>query len=182
MRGFFGMGVEGIHKPHNLGNLMRSAHAFDASFFFTVAPAMNVKDVTQADTSGAYDHVPLYEYQSMNDLILPKNCALVAVELVEDSIDLPSFRHPLRAAYLLGPEMGNVSQDAMNRADYTLKIPTRFCVNVGVAGALVMYDRMISMGGFAPRPVHAGGVMDPDHQPKGFSKSYGRRNVSAKTD
>ncbi|MEX2009990.1 MAG: TrmH family RNA methyltransferase, partial [Dongiaceae bacterium] len=28
MRGYFGIGVEGISKPMNLGNLMRSAHAF----------------------------------------------------------------------------------------------------------------------------------------------------------
>ena len=39
MRGYFGIGVEGISKPMNLGNLLRSAHAFGASFFFTVSPA-----------------------------------------------------------------------------------------------------------------------------------------------
>jgi hypothetical protein len=36
----------------------------------------------------------------------------------------------------------------------------KFCINVGVAGALVMYDRLISMGRFADRPVHAGGPDD----------------------
>ncbi|MEE8144119.1 MAG: TrmH family RNA methyltransferase, partial [Kiloniellales bacterium] len=34
MRGYFAIGVEGISKPMNLGNLLRSAHAFGASFFF----------------------------------------------------------------------------------------------------------------------------------------------------
>src|SRR3546814_2552323 len=28
MRGYFGIGVEGISKPMNVGNLFRSAHAF----------------------------------------------------------------------------------------------------------------------------------------------------------
>ena len=37
MRGYFGIGVEGINKPFNVGNLFRSANAFDASFVFTVA-------------------------------------------------------------------------------------------------------------------------------------------------
>jgi len=37
-----------------------------------------------------------------------------------------------------------------------VEIPTRFCVNVGLAGAVVMYDRMISMGRFADRPVRVG--------------------------
>ena len=36
MRGYFGIGVEGISKEMNLGNLFRSAHAFGASFVFTV--------------------------------------------------------------------------------------------------------------------------------------------------
>ena len=36
-RGYFGIGVEGISKPMNFGNLARSAHGFGASFIFTVA-------------------------------------------------------------------------------------------------------------------------------------------------
>ena len=36
MRGYFGIGAEGISKPMNLGNLIRSAHAFDASLVFLV--------------------------------------------------------------------------------------------------------------------------------------------------
>jgi tRNA G18 (ribose-2'-O)-methylase SpoU len=35
-RGFFAIGVEGISKAVNLGNLLRSAHAFGASFVFTI--------------------------------------------------------------------------------------------------------------------------------------------------
>lgn len=39
MRGYFGIGVEGVGKPMNLGNLWRAAHAFGASFVFTVGAA-----------------------------------------------------------------------------------------------------------------------------------------------
>ena len=39
MRGYFGVGVEGVSKPFNIGNLMRSAHAFGAGFVFTIAAA-----------------------------------------------------------------------------------------------------------------------------------------------
>ena len=35
-RGYFAIGVEGISKAVNLGNLLRSAHAFGASFVFTI--------------------------------------------------------------------------------------------------------------------------------------------------
>ena len=36
MRGYFGIGVERVSKPMNVGNLFRTAHAFGASFVFTV--------------------------------------------------------------------------------------------------------------------------------------------------
>ena len=156
-RGYFGIGVEGITKPQNLGTMVRSAHAFGASFFFTVGAELDVKQVRESDTSKSWENMPFFEYESLNNFALPKKCALVAVEFCEDSIELPSFRHPQAAAYILGPEMGNVSPAMMERADHVIKIPMQFCVNVGVAGAIVMYDRLISTGRFAPRPVKAGG-------------------------
>ena len=157
MRGFFGIGVEGISKPANAGSLLRSAHAFGASFFYTINPSIDVNELRTSDTSAAYDHVPVYNFASPKELLLPKGAQLVAVELTEDAIELPSFRHPICAAYVLGPEKANVSSEMLARCDHVIKIPLKFCVNVGVAGALVMYDRMISLGRFADRPVKAGG-------------------------
>lgn len=157
MRGYFGIGVEGISKEQNLGNLVRSAHAFGASFFFVIRPEIDVDLVRVSDTSGAFDHMPFHIWNSVEEMDLPQGCQLVGVELAENSVELPSFRHPTRAAYVLGPEMGDLSSEMMERADHIIKIPMQFCVNVGVAGALTMYDRLISMGRFAPRPVKAGG-------------------------
>ena len=52
MRGYFGIGAEGISKPMNLGNLIRSAHAFGASFVFLVDPHHTIGDAP-SDTSHA---------------------------------------------------------------------------------------------------------------------------------
>ncbi len=157
MRGYFGIGVEGISKEGNLGNLVRSAHAFGASFFFAVAPVVNVREVRVSDTSGAFDHLPFYQYDDVESFELPAGCALVGVEFTHDAVELPSFHHPLRAAYVLGPEMGDLSPGMLARCDHVVKIPMKFCINVGVAGALVMYDRLISQGRHAARPVTPGG-------------------------
>jgi len=73
------------------------------------------------------------------------------VELTPDAIDLPSFRHPARAAYILGPEGGSLSPEMIAKCEFTVKIPMSFCINVAMAGAIVMYDRMRSMGRFAER-------------------------------
>lgn len=157
MRGYFGIGVEEISKEQNVGNLARSAHSFGASFFFAIAPAVDIRKMKVSDTSDAFDHMPYYQYDSVAEMDLPKGCQLVGIEFVDESIPLPSFRHPVRAAYVLGAEMGSLSPALMDRCDFIVKIPMKFCVNVGVAGAIVMYDRMISMGKFAERPVRAGG-------------------------
>ncbi len=157
MRGYFGIGVEGISKEANIGALARSAHAFGASFFYTIAPEVNVKNMRSSDTADSFDHMPYYEYESVKALDLPKKCTLVGVEFIDESIDLPSFRHPTRAAYVLGPEMGSLSPALIAKCDHVIKIPMKFCINVGVAGTLVMYDRLLSMGRFAKRPVRAGG-------------------------
>jgi tRNA G18 (ribose-2'-O)-methylase SpoU len=143
MRGYFAIGAEGISKPMNLGSLVRSAHAFGASFFFTIAPKFEASEVRLSDTSDAAKHLPLYTYDSVDDLTLPRGCALVGVELSEAAVALPSFHHPNAAAYVLGPERGELSPE-----------PTKFSVNVGIAGAIVMYDRLISRGRFADRPLN----------------------------
>jgi len=55
MRGYFGIGVEGISKPLNFGNLARSGHGFGASFIFTVAPTKAIGK-PGSDTTKSRDH------------------------------------------------------------------------------------------------------------------------------
>lgn len=157
MRGYFGLGVEGLSKPMNAGSLMRTAHSFGASFVFAVSPYVDMRGMRNSDTSRTADQVPYYQWDTPAAISLPKGCALIGVELLDESIDLPSFRHPERAAYILGPERGSLSPGMVERCDFVVKIPMSFCVNVGIAGAIVLYDRMISRGRFAERPVKSGG-------------------------
>lgn len=165
MRGYFGIGVEGISKPMNVGAIMRTAHAFDASFVFTIDAVYAKREGGRSDTSDAPEHLPLHEYDTLDDFRLPRGCDLVGIELIEDSADLPSFRHPRQAAYVLGPERGSLSPALVERCDHVVKIPTRFCVNVGVAAAIVMYDRVLTLGRYPPRPMTPGGPVEalPEH-------------------
>lgn len=156
MRGFFAIGAEGISKPMNLGNLVRSAHAFGASFVFLVNATYSVREA-RSDTAQSEFQLPVYDFASPAELVLPRGCQLVGCELVEDAVDLPSFRHPPSAAYVFGPERGSLSPAMLARCHHVVKIPTRFCINLAVAGAIVMYDRVLSHGRFAPRPLRTGG-------------------------
>ena len=154
-RGYFGIGAEGISKPVNLGALLRSAHAFGASFVFTLGADERALQV-RADTSRADGHVPVYHWGTLDEMQLPKGCSLVGIEILDGAADLPSFPHPLRAAYVLGPERGVLSPELVARCQHLVRIPTAFSLNVATAGAIVMYDRIRTVGRFAPRPVSEG--------------------------
>jgi tRNA G18 (ribose-2'-O)-methylase SpoU len=156
MRGYFAVGTDGLSKPMNLGNLLRIAHAFGGSFFFTVAGRVKLADA-MSDTSDAAGHMPLYQFGTADELRLPQGCELVGVEITDDAVALPSFRHPLRAAYVFGSERLSLSEGMLARCRHVVKIPTRFSINVGMAGAIVLYDRMLTLGTFAERPLRAGG-------------------------
>ena len=149
-RGYFAIGAERISKALNLGNLMRSAHGFGASFTFTIGATYQALEA-RADTSKGRQHLPHYNWASVQELALPEGCRLVGVELLDEAVDLPSFRHPLRAAYVLGPEQGALSPELLARCQHVVRI------NLAMAGAIVMYDRVRCLGRFPPRPLSEGG-------------------------
>src|SRR5690606_7831021 len=124
-RGYYAIGAERMSKALNLGNLMRSAHAFGASFTFTIGATYQALEA-RADTSRGQWHIPHYNWSNLEEMTLPQGCRLVGIELTDDATDLPSFRHPLRVAYVLGPERGSLSEALLARCDDVVRIPTAF--------------------------------------------------------
>lgn len=185
MRGYFGIGVERVSKAMNVGSLFRTAHAFGASFVFSIATDYDCRKAGLADTSDAARNLPLYEFDDARSLALPRDCALVAVEITDMAMALPSFRHPRCAAYVFGAERGGLSPELIELADHVVEIPTRFSVNLAIAGAIVMYDRLLSVKRFAGRPVVPGGPPEPipDHEfgePIWAKKKRRRRAAAAR--
>lgn len=165
MRGYFGVGVEDVSKAMNVGALWRTAHAFGASFLFTIGRSYAAREGANADTARTQAEVPLYHFDTPAELSLPQGCRLVGIEISETAIELPSFRHPRTAAYVFGRERLSLSPALVARCDYVVQIPTKFSLNVSVAGAIVIYDRVISLGRFAPRPVATGGPTEALPEP-----------------
>ena len=157
MRGYFGIGLENISKQYNVGNIFRTAHAFGASFVFTIAASYNREIGKGADTSDTPGQIPFFDFPSLESVILPIDSKVVGVEIDESAIELPSFHHPANAVYIFGPEKGNLSNKAKEKCDYLVKIPSKFCLNIGIAGVVVMYDRLITRKRFPSRPLKPGG-------------------------
>lgn len=161
MRGYAALGVEGVSKARNAGAVIRTAHAFNASFAFLVGGDISKREIAQTDTSRAIEQMPLYLSEHIEDFTLPEGCSLVGIEITDDAHDLPSFRHPRAAAYVLGGERTGLSPEMVSLCDHIVKIPTRFSLNLAVAGALVLYDRMQSMQTWPERPLMPGGMPAP---------------------
>ncbi len=160
-RGYFGIGIDQVSKPGNMGNLIRTAHSFGASFVFALNPGVSKQALMKSDPSATLDTLPYYRYSHVDQITLPRGCEVVVIELTAAAIPLPSFRHPRRAVYILGPERGSVSAGVQSCADYVVQIPMKFCVNVATAGAIVLYDRLLQHGRFPDRPVRPGGPLNP---------------------
>jgi len=72
-RGYFAIGAERMSKALNLGNLMRSAHGFGASFTFTIGATYQALEA-RSDTSKGQWHLPHYNWRAIEDLKLPQGC------------------------------------------------------------------------------------------------------------
>jgi ubiquinone biosynthesis protein len=67
MKGYFGIGIEGVSKAMNVGNLFRSAHAFGASFVFTVSARYDPSEGA-SDTSSALGQIPYYSFDDVESI------------------------------------------------------------------------------------------------------------------
>ena len=74
MRGYFAIGSERISKAMNLGALMRTANAFGASFFFSIDAEHRLRAAYAADTSKTAGHIPYYQYDTIDEMQLPRGC------------------------------------------------------------------------------------------------------------
>lgn len=139
--GFFGIGILNNISEQNIGTLWRSAYILGASFIFTIDKKYKP---CGADVATAWTKIPLYHYKTFQEFKdnLPYSTKIVALEMGEHSIGIESYRHPDRAAYLLGNEQSGLPSHISEQCHDLVKLPGDFSLNVSVAGSIVMYDRI----------------------------------------
>lgn len=139
-RGYYGIGIYHPKTTENVGTLWRSAHNFGADFIFTIGRRYKRQ---ASDTTKAERHVPLYEYLSLEDLKehLPRGANIVFIEQTLGAKSIKETHHPETAVYVLGAEDEGVPEEMM-RGYQKIFIDTPMCLNVAVAGSIVMFDRI----------------------------------------
>ena len=140
-RGFFGIGIEHTKTHQNIGTLWRSASIMGASFIFTIGKRYKKQS---SDTMKSWKHIPLWHFETFDEFYLafPNDCKLIGVELNEDSIPISTFIHPERCVYLLEAEDIGLTEKAIAKCNAIVQLPGDYCMNVSVAGSIVMFDRI----------------------------------------
>ena len=131
-----------ITKEHNVGSLVRTAHA--AAVEEVVLVGEREWNVEAARTSELYTTVTqLSDVAAFRRYREEKGWNLVAVELDARAVNLFDAEYPERPCFLLGAELGGVPADLLDEAKLVVQIPQWGLVpslNLAVAGSIVLYD------------------------------------------
>lgn len=143
---WWSIGTYDAKFPENTGTLWRSAQAFGANHIFTIGERYKRR---MSDTRRAWQTIPLFQFGDFDSFLncFPKGAALIGIEISEKSKPLTTFRHPLRAVYLLGAEDTGLPMEVQRKCDAIIEIPhASHCLNVSVAGSILAYDRIEKIG------------------------------------
>ena len=132
-----------ISKEHNVGTLVRTAHAAAASEVILLGE--REWNVAAAKTSEHYTEIVQLDadVDAFRAYLGSRGWNLVAVELAESSVNLFDADYPERPCFLLGAELGGVPQELLDEAALVVQIPQWGlvpCLNLAVAGSIVLYD------------------------------------------
>jgi len=151
-------------KEHNVGSLVRTAHAVAAEEVVLVGD--REWNVEAARTAELYTTVTrVADIVDFRRHLVEKGWNLVAIELDDRAVNLFEAEYPERPCFLLGAEVGGVPADLLDEARLVVRIPQWGLVpslNLAVAGSIVMYDylgKLARIGGLR-RP--DGGLLEPD--------------------
>lgn len=161
----FAVAVVDVSKEHNVGSLVRTAHATAASELLLVGE--REWNVEAARTAELYTRVlHLADESALLDHLLEQHFNLVAIELAAGAVNLFEAEYPERPCFLLGAELGGVPQTLLDAAATVVQIPQWGLVpslNVAVAGSIVIYDYLAKLHrrGRLDRP--RGGLVGDDN-------------------
>ena len=151
-----------ITKEHNVGSLVRTAHAVAAEEVVLVGE--REWNVEAARTAELYTTVTqIADIEAFRSHLEARRWNLVAVELDSRAVNVFDAEYPDRPCFLLGAELGGVPDELLEEAELVVQIPQWGLVpslNLAVAGSIVLYDCLgkLHRGARLNRP--DGGLVD----------------------
>jgi tRNA G18 (ribose-2'-O)-methylase SpoU len=145
-----------ISKEHNVGSLVRTAHAAAAREVLLVGE--RDWNVEAAKTAELYTSViQLPDADALLSHVDEHAYTLVSIELHDRSVNLFDAVYPDRPCFLLGAELGGVPEELIDASAIVVQLPQWGLVpslNLAIAGSIVTYDFLakLNAGGKLDRP------------------------------
>ncbi|HSN54008.1 MAG TPA: TrmH family RNA methyltransferase [Candidatus Sulfomarinibacteraceae bacterium] len=155
-----------ISKEHNVGTLVRTAHAAAAEEVILLGDRdWNVEAARTAELYTRIVQLPA-DSGALRAHLAERRWDLVAVELAEGATPLFEAVYPPRPCFLLGAELGGLPPELVEAAALVVEIPQWGlvpCLNLAVAGSIVVYDHLgkLDRAGDLRRP-RGGLVEEPE--------------------
>lgn len=119
----------------------RAAQCYGAAAIALSGERLGAREIKAAsNTTAGHRHMPILRGELRG--LIPYGANPVAVDLVDDAEELPSFAHPEAAFYIFGPEDGTLGKEILNWCPRRVMVPTRFCMNLAATVNVVLYDRL----------------------------------------
>jgi tRNA G18 (ribose-2'-O)-methylase SpoU len=166
-RGLRPMAIAGWNttKEHNVGSLVRTAHAVAAEEVVLVGDReWNVEAARTAELYTTVTRLP--DLEAFRAHLADRCFNLVAVEIDDRAVNLFEAEYPVRPCFLLGTEIGGVPDALLAEAAMVVRIPQWGLVpslNLAVAGSIVLYDYLSKLWRAGRLGRAEGGLFELNH-------------------
>lgn len=140
------MVLDGIQDPHNLGAIIRSAHALGAhGVIIGKDRAVQVTGVVAKASAGAVEHCPIIRVVNISRTLEELKEAGVWVAAADTHSSEPLWKARLDGplALVVGAEGAGVREGVLKHCDFRLRIPMEGQVgslNASVSAAILLYE------------------------------------------
>jgi len=138
--------LDGVEDPHNLGAIIRTAHAAGAgSIIIPERRAAGVTDVVAKAAAGALEHLPVVRVTNVNRALESlKERGFWIYGLDErGSEDYSAVEYATPSAFVLGSEGKGLHEQVRKHCDLLVRIPLVgkiSSLNVSVAAGIVLFE------------------------------------------
>lgn len=149
MQGKVYIGLTNPKSPTNVGAVLRAVGCFDADEVLYTGERFSRAVKFATDTKNIQSMIPLTQVENFTELGGVEGIKLICVDLIEGAVPLTEFVHPESALYVFGPEDGTISQTVIDKADASVYIPTKGCLNLAASVNVLLYDRLTKSNNIA---------------------------------
>ncbi len=137
--------LDGVSDPHNFGAIIRTATAagYDGILVGNHR-SCPVTPVVEKTSAGAVNHIPIIKANSLSgavDFLKNNDWWIIALDMNNSDNYFDINYKDMNFALILGAEGDGISKTLLNKADFKIKVPSKFeSLNVSSCAAVVIYE------------------------------------------